>query len=133
MKNILLGILVVGVSFLAYQILFASPLKGEWKSNKRLTIKEWEKDNVSYSKREFVEKMLGQMTFVISKDSWSYSFDGQEGTEAYKVISSKDGCHTVELVAEGITTMKNVCVDGENMYISLPEFSSNEVFTKISK
>ncbi len=130
MKKISLIIIVIGISIFGHSNSFSNPLEGDWKSNKELTLDEWDKDDISFSKRKIAKDLLGQMIFRISEDSWYYNLNGQEGADSYEIIMTSGRCYTVKFFENGGSSMREVCVRGKNMYVQLTQFNSTEVFTR---
>jgi len=124
--------IIVGVGYLGYGyyqggLTKESPFSGEWKSNKELSMKELYKKGLTQKQESFFRKVLGNMTYSISGNSWESTFNGETHSSTYTVESENKGCYDIKF-SDGI---KNCCLIDGNLHIpsKIGPLSFNEVFS----
>ena len=126
-------ILIIGAVYFGYnqyQKSFATdtPLAGNWKSNKNLSMKELRKNGITQQQEGFFNKILGKVTYSIDDSSWVSTLDGETRSDSYKIISEYNDCFNVKINS---TEDKEVCVVDGNLHVSFTfgDFSGKEVFS----
>lgn len=127
MKNIFVIAVLLGAGYLGYQKFIANPMIGKWKSDKELTLIEWENDNVNSALISNADFMLGKMELDITSSLWSFDMDGEFVSEEYNVISKDGNCQRIRMSNQ--TT--KVCIEDDKLYVTVDQLKTREVFSRI--
>lgn len=127
MKSLVFLLTLAAAGHWTYVNHYASPLLGEWQSNKNLTLEQWKRDGVDEQVQNSFKSILGIGQLSISPNTWRFSMGGQTESNHYRIISDNGTCYKIELREKNHVA----CVRGDQLQVSIDSVKSKEIFTRM--
>ena len=111
------------------------PLKGKWKSNEKMTLKEMAKDkNLSKKQIELFSKdFFGKLIVEISCDEFTSYYEGNVSRYKYKLLSKDGNIIKIEVddpIYRGLE-IKTIEIKDDCYFIPVGSLGFREVFCRI--
>jgi hypothetical protein len=113
------------------------PLKGKWRSNEKLTLKEMKKDkHLSKRQVDFLSNnFFGKLTIEFTCNEFTSYYEGEITKKEYKIMKRDGDYITIRYLENGLDEDCDYTIElvGDCYYIPLPFLKFREVMCRINE